>query len=128
MNAGVAFDLGEFVVRLAEVRQADMQQTLRGVVVAIDAVLPGMSVLGDGEVGGGVSGAGKGETDEKVGNAKVVVVPSEEVVKKMIREMWISFGIAGARETWISKTSDGIEGMGRGARLAQMWCEALQGR
>ena len=121
VNSGVAFDLGEFVVRLAEVRQADVQQTFRGVVVAIDAVLPSMSVLGNGET----DGVAEVEKNEKEGDD--VIVPGE-AVKEMIRELWKSFGVESAKETWIPFAKDGTTVMGRGARLAQMWCEALQGR
>lgn len=122
VNNGVAFDLGEFIVRLAEVRQADIQHTFKGVAVAIDAILPSRSGLGD--VGANVSTVD--EKSDKVGGG--IFVQSEEV-KEMIREMWRSFSKEDAKETWVPVAKDETTGMmGRNARLAQMWCEALQKR
>ena len=139
VNNGVAFDLGEFIVRLAEVRQADVQHTLREIAVAIEIVLsPSLNVMGDGgeEAVGSVQDvkqksdkAGYGNYGGGAGGASNgFAVPNEEV-KGVIRELWKSFGPENAKETWIPVMKDGMGMMmSKNMRLARLWCESLQGK
>ena len=137
VNNGLAFDLGEFIVRLAEVRQADVQHTLKGIAVAIEIVLsPSLNVLSDDgeETAGGIEDkkqqSGKAGTSGAggAGGGEGFAVQGEEV-KGVIRELWKSFGPDNAKETWVPAMKDGMGmTMSKNTRIARLWCESLQGR
>ena len=112
INNGAAFDLGDYTVRLAEVRQADAQHSLRAVAVCIDALVPNLS--------GGAEGAGD------AGGVPEHQLSNDEVVKMMIRELWKTFGVENAREITVPSGGGGRES--EKMKIAQLWGEALLGR
>ena len=72
---GVAYEVGDNIVRLGELRAAGSGQGLRGVLVSIQ--IPSEEVAG-----------GTMEKDD------------ETTVKTIIKEIWHKFGIEGAKEAW----------------------------
>jgi TATA-binding related factor (TRF) of subunit 20 of Mediator complex len=106
---GLAYDVGEFSVRIGELRQpGNAQAPVRGIVVCIQSSLP----TADEELV-------DDESPEARDPAKSEGASASEV-HELLRVVWKTFGVEGAKEAF------GLTGSLDGQQEARLWCELLQ--
>ncbi|KAF2086528.1 hypothetical protein K490DRAFT_57818 [Saccharata proteae CBS 121410] len=107
---GAAYSIGEFVVRMGELRDHKSgQEVIRGIIVSIH-----MGSSSDAEEGTSRTlSADDAANDEE----------DLEASKTLVRGLWEDFGEKGAREFWTTKTAEGQEELWQEVKL---WCEALR--
>ncbi|KAF2836733.1 hypothetical protein M501DRAFT_1033393 [Patellaria atrata CBS 101060] len=111
---GWAYDVGDWTVRVGELKQAGQPGTLRGTVVFIQHA--GSSQTGNEENG----------QDEKIVD-QMSKEELEEYMSEMqatIREMWSGFGEEGAREFF--SVPDPAGGKNETFEEVKVWCEMLR--
>jgi len=115
VSNGVAYNLGDFVVRLGELRQGTGQQPVKGVVVCIQAT-PQSAAQVDGE------------HDAAAPNGEGAEVKQEDdeiqTTQALIRDLWRGFGVEGAKE--MMTASNSRSDVDRQFEEVRMWCELLR--
>lgn len=96
---GIGYDLGDFTVRLGELKAVGAQAVSRGFVVCIAAV---------GEIG-------QGDEEPPAVMDEAAVADAQELV----REVWSGLGVEGAREA-ITRDPGDADGE------VKLWCEVLR--
>jgi hypothetical protein len=99
VNGGLAYDTGEFVVRLGELRQTGGQQPLRAVLCSIETKT--ISVFDDG-------GANQ----------------DHDIAKAVLSDAWKSIGVDGAKEFFGAHATE--QAAEDGFDEARLWCEVLR--
>ncbi len=142
---GVTYNVGEFVVRLGELRQPGTGQTgVRGIVVSVEVAespetqreAAGRGMKGEAPGEGENSGASGSRNEVEERDAGALHADGEggksdyeerlEESRKAIRDVWNLFEVEGAREAWSgSSASTGWE---RTVEQVRTWCEALRFR
>jgi len=115
VSNGVAYSLGDFVVRLGELRQGTGQQPVKGVVVCIQTA-PQSAAQVDGEHDiAALDGEDTGIKEEE---------DEIQTTQALIRDLWKGFGVEGAKEMITASNSQ--RDADRQFQEIRMWCELLR--
>jgi len=113
VSSGYAYDLGEFIIRLGELRQAGNPPQPRGVVVAITS----KEAADDG--------AASSSLDEAVSMRKEALTQEDyETTQALIQDLWLKFGDTQAKQFTSSIPS--ADSLVHDFEEVKIWCDLLR--
>jgi len=103
---GKAYTVGEFIIRLGDLRQTGGPHPVRGLVCCIEA-------SSTRKEDGGIQSPDQAKKQE-------------ESTTALMANLWARIGFEGAKEVFISSSSTTEETAGEGFEEARLWCDLLR--